>query len=98
MRIMFTPAIQQQYQAIHEKVGLLDFSYYGKIEVKGTDARSFLHRLTTQDIQNLPAPQLHYSLLLDNKGKIIADLTIWSLYDRFLALTTPSLKEKVQQE
>ena len=94
---MFTPAIQQQYQAIHEKVGLLDCSHMGKIELKGPDARSFLHRLTSQDIQNLPAPQLRYALLLDNKGKIIADMTVWSLADRFLVLTNPSLKERAQQ-
>ncbi len=97
MGAMFTSAIQQQYQAIHEKVGLLDFSHLGKIELKGADARSFLHRLTTQDIKNLPAPQLHDALLLNNKGKIIADMTVWSLADRFLVLTNPSLKERVQQ-
>ncbi len=97
MRIMFTAAIQQQYQAIHEKIGLLDLSHYGKIELTGPDARSFLHRLTTQEIQNLPAPQLRYALLLDNKGKIIADLTVWALDNRFLILTNSSLKEKVQQ-
>ncbi len=94
---MFTPAIQQQYQIVHEKVGLFDFSHYGKIELTGTDARSFLHRLTTQDIQNLPAPQLRYALLLDNKGKIIADMTVWALDDRFLVLTNPSLKERIQR-
>lgn len=94
---MFTAAIQQQYQTVHEKVGLFDFSHYGKIELKGTDARSFLHRLTTQDIQTLPAPQLRYALLLDNKGKIIADMTAWALADRFLILTDPSLKDRIQQ-
>ncbi|MBI1976976.1 MAG: aminomethyl transferase family protein [Candidatus Omnitrophica bacterium] len=94
---MFTSAIQQQYQALHEKVGLIDCSNYGKLELTGPDARSFLHRLTTQDIQNLPAPQLRYALLLDNKGKIIADLTIWALDNRFLVLTNSSLKERVQQ-
>ncbi len=94
---MFTAAIQQQYQTVHEKVGLFDFSHYGKIELRGTDARSFLHRLTTQDIQNLPAPQLRYALLLDNRGKIIADMTVWALDDRFLILTNPSLKERIQR-
>lgn len=94
---MFTASIQQQYQTVHEKVGLFDFSHYGKIEVKGTDARSFLHRLTTQDIQTLPAPQLRYALLLDNKGKIFADMTAWALADRFLILTVPLLKERIQQ-
>jgi folate-binding protein YgfZ len=94
---MFTVSIQQQHQSVHEEVGLFDFSHYGKIELAGTDARSFLHRLTTQDIQTLPAPQLRYALLLDNKGKILADMTVWALDDRFLILTAPLLKERIQQ-
>lgn len=87
--------MMQQYVAIHQKVGVLDLSNRCKVEFRGTDARSFLHHLTSQDIKNLSVGTMSYALLLDAKARILADFFIWSLSDSLIAETEPFLRQKV---
>lgn len=47
------------------------------IRVLGTDARSFLNNLLTQDLDRLSAFAIQYSALLTPQGKLVTDLMIW---------------------
>ncbi len=54
------------------------------IEVSGPDARSFLQRLITNDVDGLEAGQARYAALLTPQGKIVADFLVVASDGRFL--------------
>lgn len=57
-------------------VGLAVLSDRGVIEVSGPDARAFLQRLVTNDVEHLPGGEARYAALLTPQGKILADFFI----------------------
>ena len=89
---------QLQYRAVKEKIGLFDLPNRGKIEVRGEEAREFLNNLLTNDIKGLKVPDICYSALLDQKGKVLADLYVWSQPDRFILETEPFLFPIIQEK
>lgn len=56
--------------------GLAVFSDRGVIEVSGPEARSFLQRLITNDVEHLASGQARYAALLSPQGKIAADFFV----------------------
>ena len=65
-------AAAREAQAVHERVGLIDVSTLGKIEVRGPDAAEFLERLYTFRYKKQPVGRLRYVLMTDEAG-VIAD-------------------------
>jgi folate-binding protein YgfZ len=56
---------------------LFDFTAHGTLEVRGDDARTFLHNLSTQDIKNLPDWHGVEAFFLTATAKVIAQAWIW---------------------
>ena len=46
--------------------------HYGHILIDGPDATAFLHRLTSNDVKELPVGQGHFNSLLTHKGKVLS--------------------------
>ncbi|MBX9605503.1 MAG: aminomethyltransferase, partial [Gammaproteobacteria bacterium] len=65
-------AIAQEAAAVRERVGLIDVSTLGKIEVRGPDAAEFLDRFYTFRYRKQPVGRLRYVLMTDEAG-VIAD-------------------------
>jgi folate-binding protein YgfZ len=65
-----------EYQAATEGVALFDLSQYGKIELAGRDARSFLNNLCTQDVTKLSVGAGCEAFLTTNKARVIAHVWI----------------------
>ena len=80
---------------IDMKLGLLDLSEYGLIEVRGNDSRSFLNGILTQDIKTLPYGKGAYACLCTPKGKILADLFCYAAEDHFKIECHQNLKGKI---
>ena len=77
---------------------LFDLSAYGKIELAGRDARSFLHNLCTQDVQNLPVGADREAFLTTSKARVVAHAWIWHRENNVLWLDmVPGQAEKVYQ-
>jgi len=80
-----TPA---EYSALHKSCGLMDLPQRTVLEASGKDRLDFLNRLLsnqTYDKQKktgLPPGRGVYSFLLNNKGRIIADMTVLELGER----------------
>jgi tRNA-modifying protein YgfZ len=55
---------------------LFDLSSYGKFELAGPDARSFLHNLCTQDVKNLAVGASCEAFLTNPKARVIAHIWI----------------------
>jgi folate-binding protein YgfZ len=64
------------YKAATEGVALFDLSQYGKIELAGRDARSFLNNLCTQDVAKLSVGAGCEAFLTTNKARVIAHVWI----------------------
>ena len=68
--------------------------YRQLIRVNGIDAKKFLQKILSNDIQNLQVGKLQYSLLLTPQGKIMYDFFIFQKsQDIYLDCYAASLKE-----
>src|SRR3954467_6196972 len=56
------------------------------VDVSGTDARSFLQSLVSQDLDGLGAGSGAYSLLLQPQGQLVAPLRVLGLGDEHFQL------------
>lgn len=85
----------REHQALRESVGLLDFSYRGRICVLGPDRVRFLHGQVTNDIKALEVEQGCYAALISAKGKMVTDLNIYRLEEELLLDFEPGLTARV---
>jgi folate-binding protein YgfZ len=69
------------YTAARERAAWLDRSARGRIVVSGTDRRSYLHGLLTNDIAALEPGTGCYAAYLTAQGRMIADLWVYELGD-----------------
>ena len=82
-------AVARECLAVRDRVGLLDASTLGKIEVSGRDAARFLERITINRWQNLAIGHCRYTLLCRDDGMVFDDGVGTRLApDRFLLTTT----------
>jgi folate-binding protein YgfZ len=82
-----------EHGAVRERVGVIDRSERGKIEVSGKDRATFLHGLVSSDVKGLVPGQGREAALLDVHGKITALLSIHCLADRLVLETERQLTE-----
>src|SRR5262249_13693020 len=61
-----------EYQYARQHAAFFDRSHHGKIDVRGKDARTFLHNLCTNDIKNLAEGGACEAFFSTNKAKAIA--------------------------
>lgn len=69
-------AVDSEYQAIREAVGLYDARQHGLIRITGKDRVAWLHNLVTNDIRLLQPGQGCYAFALNSKGRILFDMNI----------------------
>lgn len=81
-------SLEEDYTAIRDRVGLLDYSTQALIEVRGTDRVAFLHALLTNDVVRLQPGQGCRAALLDPSARLLAEClvlsdpeTVWLLCD-----------------
>ena len=87
--------IIEECKTVRTNVGLFDVSHMGRIIVEGHEAEQFLNRLTTNDISALKIGQGHYSILCNEHGGIIDDLTIFRTGKlRYLVVYNAANREK----
>ncbi len=81
-------AVRHECLAVRRRVGIMDASTLGKIEVHGPDAAEFLDRLYPVDCRKIPLGNCSYSLMLGEDGMVKDDGTISRLGDTAYYLTT----------
>lgn len=65
----------EEYRAVRETVGLMDFSMLRKIDLGGPGTVEFLNSLITRDLGRLRPGRIAYGALTDEHGKMIDDCT-----------------------
>lgn len=79
--------VGDEHQAVRERAGIIDLSSFGKIEVAGPGALTLLQRVCANDVGRAVGAAV-YSQFLDERGGMLADVTVTRLADdRFRVLT-----------
>lgn len=88
-------AVEFEITSVRNRVGLLDVSPLGKIEVRGRDAGEFLDRLYTMSYATLAAGKTRYLLMTNDAGFIIDDGVTYRVdEDLFYVTATSSSVER----
>ena len=75
--------------AVRQRVGIIDVSTLGKLDVRGRDAGELLDKVYTHHFSNLRVGRIRYGILCTDSGTILDDGTVTRLAeDRFFATTT----------
>jgi 4-methylaminobutanoate oxidase (formaldehyde-forming) len=72
--------VGQECEAVRRRVGMIDMSSFGKIDLKGPGALPLLQRLAGNDMDR-PAGTVIYTQFLDRQGGIVGDVTVTRLAD-----------------
>jgi len=86
-----------EHHAVRRSAGLFDFSFRGKFALNGEDRSRFLHRIVSNDIQNLAPGRGTYATLLNAQGHILADFRVYCADDHLVIDTDADLRGKLMQ-
>lgn len=75
MPIQYAGVIEE-HRAVREGVGVFDVSHMGEIDVRGREAKSFLQKLLTNDMDKLDNGGILYSLMCYENGGVVDDLLV----------------------
>lgn len=79
--------LAQEHAAFRERVGIIDMSSFGKIEIRGPGALPLLERVAGNLIDR-PVGSVVYTQLLEKNGGIAADVTITRLGEEEFRVVT----------
>jgi 4-methylaminobutanoate oxidase (formaldehyde-forming) len=77
-----------EHHAVRTGVGLFDMTSFGKIRVEGRDACAVLNRLCSAQM-DVPVGRIVYTMMLNARGGIEADLTVTRLSETAYLLVVP---------
>lgn len=85
------------YQALREHAAWIDLAARGRIFASGEDRARLLHAMTTNHIQQLQPGEGLYAFFLNAQGRILGDVNVLCLPDRFLLDTEPEVRRKLYE-
>jgi glycine cleavage system T protein (aminomethyltransferase) len=90
MPVQYT-GIMEEHHAVRKNVGMFDISHMGQLIVEGRDARGWLNKMLTNNVDKLEIGEGQYTFLLNDKGGIIDDLIAYRIDDaKFLLVVNAS--------
>ena len=89
---------QEECAAVRERVGVIDVSTLGKLDVVGSDAGKLLDRLYTHKFSDLPVGRIRYGLMCSDNGTILDDGTVTRMSEDHYFVTTTSGNADVVEE
>ena len=66
---------QEEYRAVRETAGLMDFTMLRKIDIEGEGALELVNSVVTRDVSGLTPGRIAYGALTDEDGKMVDDCT-----------------------
>ena len=67
---------QEEYRAVRETAGLMDFSMLRKVDLDGAGAAEFVNTIVARDVSKLTTGRIAYGPLTDEDGKMVDDCTV----------------------
>jgi aminomethyltransferase len=66
---------QEEYRAVRETAGLMDFTMLRKVDLDGDGALDLVNSIVTRDVSALTPGRIAYGALTDENGKMVDDCT-----------------------
>jgi aminomethyltransferase len=67
---------QEEYRAVRETAGLMDFTMLRKVDIDGPGAADFVNTIVARDVSKLTPGRIGYGPLTDEDGKMVDDCTV----------------------
>jgi aminomethyltransferase len=67
---------QEEYRAVRETAGLMDFTMLRKVDIDGPGALELVNSVVARDVSKLRIGQIAYGPLCDERGKMVDDCTV----------------------
>ncbi|MDY6985135.1 MAG: glycine cleavage system aminomethyltransferase GcvT [Candidatus Thermoplasmatota archaeon] len=93
---LYYSGIVEEHLAVRRAVGLFDVSHMSKVFVEGERAQETISRVTTSDPSKLSYGRVKYTMILDEGGKIIDDLTYMVMKDRYLLVPNAGKAKRIE--
>ncbi|BAN47154.1 FAD-dependent oxidoreductase [Metapseudomonas resinovorans] len=91
--------MQEEARHVREKVGLIDVSTLGGLDVRGPDAAELLERIYTLPFKKQPVARTRYALMTNEQGVVIDDGVCARLADNhFYVTATTSGVDRIYQQ
>jgi len=91
-------SVAEEYEAVRNRVGLIDVSTLGKLVAKGKDAPALLDKVYTHWFSNLRPGRTRYGVICDESGTILDDGTVARLApDHYYVTTSSGNVEAIEQ-
>ncbi|MHB8232651.1 MAG: glycine cleavage system aminomethyltransferase GcvT [bacterium] len=83
---LYYKSIIEEHINVRSNSGIFDISHMGEITVKGKDASAFVDYVFTADVSKIKDGEIVYSLILNEKGGIIDDVTVFKFSENDYAV------------
>lgn len=83
-----------EHFAVREKVGLIDFSSMGKIDVKGKDAKTAIQMICGNDINKLDVGKSIYTAVLNEEGGLLDDIIVFMLSENHYMMVVSTIRHR----
>ena len=83
--------VEAEHRAVRERVGMIDLSLMGRIDIKGTQALDLVQELAVNDASKLTDGQVMYTTFCNESGNIVDDVTVWRFSPEHFRVITSSL-------
>lgn len=93
MPVQYTSIIDE-HNAVRNAAGVFDTSHMGTFIVKGSDAESFLNKVTLGNMTGLPDKKARYSMILNENGGIKDDIIVYNFGDEYMMVVNAGNLEK----
>jgi glycine cleavage system T protein len=88
-------ATEGEYRAVRSAVGLIDLPHRGLLQFTGPDRASFLQGMLSNDVLALKPFEGQYATILNQQGKVLADLRVLCAMNSLYLDFWEALKDKV---
>ncbi|MBI2194917.1 MAG: (2Fe-2S)-binding protein [Planctomycetes bacterium] len=90
--------VEAEYRAVRERVGIIDVSTLGRLDVRGKDAPKLLDKVYTNRLSDMKLGRVRHAALCDEAGILLDDGTVSRLAeDHYFITTSTGNIEFVQQ-
>lgn len=72
-------SIITEHKATRNAVGLFDVSHMARFRIGGSDAKTWLDRMLTRRVTDMPRGRVRYTLVLNDLGQILDDCLVYRL-------------------
>ncbi|HEY7785838.1 MAG TPA: glycine cleavage system aminomethyltransferase GcvT [Pyrinomonadaceae bacterium] len=77
MPVQYPAGTVEEHMATRTRAGLFDVSHMGEVDVRGTDAITFVNYITSNDASKLTDGQAQYTALTTPAGTVVDDLLVY---------------------